>query len=123
MGQTGLTTTAVVAATQTALVTQQVILPEQQIISWTPSSEVVGIFRAIAGIALIVWLLFIIFKFLFPGRGSRNAFRQMGFWGVAGAAAGILICADISQLPVIANWLYQHILLPVGGFFTGLMPG
>lgn len=102
------------------LATQMVTIPmPAEIVTWTPSSEIVNVCRAIAGIALLAWAAFAIFKFLFPGRGSRNAFRQMGLMGVIGAGGAILILADVRMLPEIVNWVYTYILLPAGELFTG----
>lgn len=77
------------------------------VITWTPSAGVKAVCRTVAGFAIAVWVLFVIFKFLFPGKGSRNAFRSMGAVGVLGALIAIVLLANIDLVPSIGNWIIE----------------
>lgn len=79
-------------------------------IDWTVDAELKSTLRKGAFILAGIWILYLLFKSAFPGRGGgMGGAGTMSPGKVVGAAALILILLDIDLLQTLINWILKFI--------------
>lgn len=79
-------------------------------IDWTVSAELKSTLRKGAFILAGIWILYLLLKSAFPGRGGgMGGAGTMSPGKMVGAAALILVLLDIDLLRTLINWILQFI--------------